>query len=125
MKRTVFAAPVPWRRYRSWRLGASGASGGAAAKTLTVWLSDHAQLVGGEVAAANAQFKGSNPAGRGRPDQTWLTHHHVRRGAGGEERAGVLEIGIPRRQNTWPRAFPELSVSPSRTKHVLAGCRVG
>ena len=57
-------------------VGASGASGGAAANTLTVWLQVDAQSGWPEVvAAANAQFKAANPGWDVDVQyQTWGTH---------------------------------------------------
>ena len=57
-------------------VGAGGASGGAAANTLTVWLQVDAQSGWPEVvAAANAQFKAANPGWDVDVQyQTWPTH---------------------------------------------------
>ena len=57
-------------------VGASGASGGSAANTLTVWLQVDAQSGWPEVvAAANAQFKSQNPGWNVDVQyQTWGTH---------------------------------------------------
>lgn len=57
-------------------VGAGGASGGAAANTLTVWLQVDAQSGWPEVvAAANAQFKAANPGWDVDIQyQTWTTH---------------------------------------------------
>ena len=58
----VFAAAVLVAALAVVGVGASGASGGQAADTLTVWLQVDAQSGWPEVvAAANAQFKGQNP----------------------------------------------------------------
>ena len=57
-------------------VGATGASGGQAADTLTVWLQVDAQTGWPEVvAAANAQFEAANPGWNVDVQyQTWGTH---------------------------------------------------
>jgi N,N'-diacetylchitobiose transport system substrate-binding protein len=72
----VFAAAVLVAALAVVGVGASGASGGQAADTLTVWLQVDAQSGWPEVvAAANAQFKAQNPGWDVDVQyQTWPTH---------------------------------------------------
>src|SRR5687767_5958285 len=72
----VFAAAVLVAALAVVGVGASGASGGKAADTLTVWLQVDAQSGWPEVvAAANAQFKAANPGWAVDVQyQTWGTH---------------------------------------------------
>jgi N,N'-diacetylchitobiose transport system substrate-binding protein len=71
-----FAAATLVAAFAVVAVGASGASGGAAANTLTVWLQTDAKDGWPElVAAANAQFKTQNPGWDVDVQyQTWLTH---------------------------------------------------
>jgi N,N'-diacetylchitobiose transport system substrate-binding protein len=72
----IFAAAVLVAALAVVGVGASGASGGQAADTLTVWLQVDAQSGWPEVvAAANAQFKAQNPGWEVDVQyQTWPTH---------------------------------------------------
>jgi N,N'-diacetylchitobiose transport system substrate-binding protein len=72
----VFAAAVLVAALAVAGVGATGASGGKAANTLTVWLQVDAQSGWPEVvAAANAQFKAANPGWDVDVQyQTWGTH---------------------------------------------------
>ena len=86
-----FAAAASLRRSQWSAVGATGASGGKAADTLTVWLQVDAQSGWPEVvAAANAQFKAQNPGWDVDVQyQTWGTHlAKFDATLAGEQRAG-------------------------------------
>ncbi len=90
-ERTCFRRSCARRRASVVAVGVSGASGGSAANTLTVWLQVDAQSGWPEVvAAANAQFKAQNPGlERGRPvPDVGYPPREVRRDPGGRQRAG-------------------------------------
>jgi N,N'-diacetylchitobiose transport system substrate-binding protein len=72
----IFAAAALVAAFSVVAVGVSGASGGGAANTLTVWLQVDAQSGWPEVvAAANAQFKAQNPGWNVDVQyQTWGTH---------------------------------------------------
>src|SRR4029450_2143430 len=72
----IFAAAALVAALSVVAVGVSGASGGRAANTLTVWLQVDAQSGWPEVvAAANAQFKAQNPGWNVDVQyQTWGTH---------------------------------------------------
>jgi N,N'-diacetylchitobiose transport system substrate-binding protein len=87
MKIRVFAAAALVAALSVVAVGVSGASGGSAANTLTVWLQVDAQSGWPEVvAAATTQFKAQNPGWNVDVQyQTWGTHlskFDARRAAG-------------------------------------------